>query len=524
MAYYYSPEEIADHAQQTLTCKFTDIIAKAKQYQDAVVKELYYGYFLASMDQINANQLPFNITRLRKSLGRYGKPQRYWWDWLNSNYPIVRVIKRGNSIKKESSLVEINIPIDIILASGNKRDFVQAVYRQFAESSEVHPVKINLHNLQNYILSTNAQNNPNKTIQNNLKSARMIHMIASELDGVLPQVVSKSTFGRTYYSGPNLQNVHKTVREAALGPCWSVDINNAVFNWKYSVVPFAQELSYTEEYIRDKNRIRKHLAQVVFGNTTDYSIKTIKRVLTAVSFGARSETRCWFKNAEGAWTQGAISKILYSKDLRDQLFQDQWMREFVLEQDRINKFIGDDLALAAKEGMIPESHLVDLRTERGRVSKNKLVAWYYQQSEQQIISEILKWSTAEVLLQVHDGVYFKTKPDMPSMQTELQVHWPLATLSIKLVENYHYENKEELNLHRQFIRQQEIEANGGVDPHTTGIHTEKLAMKKYDPHSEPDWDDYQQKCMEEYYEHFPKERPVDPNMPDFARQRLGRLH
>ena len=515
MAYYYPIEHIADHARQTLPCTHTNVEDKAAQYQDAVVKELYYGYFLASMDQINANQLPFNITRLRKSLGRYGKGgSGRWWDWMHQNYPIVKVIKKGTSIKKESSMVEVDIPLDIIFASGKGKDFVAAIYNQFDKDVQTHPVNINLRNLKNYILATAAENNPNKTIQNNLKNARMIHMIAEELGGVLPQVVSKSNFGRTYYSGPNLQNVHKTVRQAALGPCYNIDINNAVFNWKYSVVPFSDELTYTREYITDKNRIRKHLAQVVFGNSTEHSIKTIKKVLTAISFGAKSETRCWFKNDEGKWTQGAISEIIYSKDLRDQLFNDPWMAQFMREQQRMNDFIGTDLANAAKEGTIPERFLEDLRSEGGRVSKGKLIAWAYQQSEQQVMRKMLEWSRTDVLLQVHDGVYFKTKPDMPSMHTVLQEVWPLATLSIEEVSNYSYENIEHLDEHRQFIKQQELKANNGVDPVTTGIHTEQLAAKIYDPHAEPDWVSEQ---MKEYYEHFPE---PDPNMPDFARRRL----
>lgn len=520
MAYYYPIEHIADHARQTLPCTHTNVELKAAQYQDAVFTELYYGYFLASMDQINSNQLPFNITRLRKSLGRYGKPQRYWWDWMHKNYPLVKIIKKGTSIKKESSMVEVDIPLDIIFASGKGKDFVKAVYNKFDKDSQTHPVTINLRNLNNYILATAAENNPNKKIQNNLKTARMIYMIAQELDGVLPQVVSKSNFGRTYYSGPNLQNCHKTVREAALGPCYSVDINNSVFNWKYSVVPFAQELTYTREYITDKNRIRKHLAQVVFGNNTEYSIKVIKRVLTAVSFGAKSETKCWFKNTEGAWTQGAISEIIYSKDLRNLLFSDPWMVQFMREQQQINDFIGNDLTKCATEGLIKEEYLEHLRSERGRISKGKLIAWAYQQSEQQVMESLIKWSNAEVLLQVHDGVYFKTKPDMPSMQTMLQEIWPLATLDIKEVEKYSYTNVEEIELHRQHIKQEEIQANGGADPVTTGIHTEQVAAKVYDPHAEPNWDAYQESCIEEYYQHFPKERPLDPNMPDFARRRL----
>ena len=128
--------------------------------------------------------------------------------------------------------------------------------------------------------------------------------------------------------------------------------------------------------------------------------------------------------------------------------------------------------------------------------------------------KMLEWSRTDVLLQVHDGVYFKTKPDMPSMHTVLQEVWPLATLSIEEVSNYSYENIDEIHAHKKFIAQLEREANNGVDPVTTGIHTEQLAAKIYDPHAEPDWVSEQ---MKEYYEHFPE---PDPNMPDFARRRL----
>jgi hypothetical protein len=523
-AYYYNPEEIANRAKQELPCRMTDVIEKAKQYQNAVFKELHYGYFLANMEQINQDQLPFSLTRVRNELGRYGKGGKgYWWDWLHKNYPLIKIIKTGNSIKKVNSMVELEIPLNIVFASGNSKDFVKAIYSRFDEGVEVHPVKINLRNLNNYILATAAENNLNKTIQNNLKTARYIYAIAKNFDGVLPQVVNFSNFGRTYYSGPNLQNVHTTVREAALGPCYNVDINSAVFNWKYAMVPFKEQLINTRELIKEKNRVRKHLAMTVFGNTEKFSISTIKQVLTAISFGAKSETKSWYKDAEGHWTQGAISEIIYSKQLRDHLFSDPWMVEFMREQQLINDYIGNDLAIAAKEGLIKEKYLEDLRSERGRISKSKLIAWAYQQSEQQVMKKLLESDySAEVLLQVHDGVYFATKPDMASLQTLLQDHWPLATLSIDEIQGYQYTNVVEMQEHLERIRKEELEANNGVDPRTTGIHTEKTSAKKYDPHSEPNWDKYQSAQMEEYYLHFPKDRPVDPNMPDFARKALGR--
>jgi hypothetical protein len=518
MAFYYDPEEIVLRVKQELPNTYGNILKKAELYQKLVFKELAYGYYLANMDQINNNQLPFSLARIRNQLGRYGKPQRYWWDWLHSNFPLVKVISKGNSIQGVNSMVEIDIPIDILIAGQNSKDLVDALYAKFDANTEVHAAPINLRNLDNYIRATTAENNPNPTIQNNLKTARIIYMVAKHFEeqtgqAQLPQIVNYSSFGRTYYKGVNLQNIHKTVREAALGPCYSVDINSSVFNWKYAVSPFKQELTYTRELIQDKDRIRKHLAQVVFGNTSDYSIKTVKRILTAISFGAKSETRCWFKNDQNQWTQGAVSEIIHSKELRDVLFNDTWMKQFMREQERINKHIGDDLAQAARDGAIPESAQKDLRSERGRISKGKLIAWAYQQSEQQIMNELLKWSRTDVLLQVHDGVYFRTKPDMPSMQTVLQDHWLLATLSIQEVKQYLYVDHESAQAHRQHIQNEERAANNGVLVSTHGIQSERMAQRQYDPHGEPDWET---QMMRDF------EATLEPQQPDWVKELMKR--
>ena len=524
MAKYYSSQEIQNLAHlHELPCKYTNLDTKTQDYHRAVFDEIVYGYYLANMDQINNNTVPFSITRIRKRLGRYGKGGKgYWWDWLHQNFPLVNILSVGNSIKGVNSMAQPkDIPLDILLASGNGRDIVEALYKDFDDDADIHLAPINTYSLENYILATTAENNLNPKIQTNLKQARLILMVAKQCNNQLPQVVNYSAFGRTYYKGLNLQNVHKTVRHAALGACYSVDIDASVFNWKYAMVPFNQDLTYTRELIQDKTRVRKRLAQLVFGNTNDHSINTIKRVLTAISFGARAKTRCWFKNESNKWTQGAISEIVYSKELRELVFNDSWMKNFMNEQERINQYIGDDLARAAKNKDIPEKYLKDLKSERGRISKGKLIAWAYQQSEQQIMTEMLKWSRTEALLQVHDGVYFLTKPDMPSMQTVLQQQWPLATLSLETINNYHYRNRELDQQHLEHIRQEETLANGGTDPRTSGIHTEALAVKKYDPHAEPNWEQINSSnLMEEYYQHFPEDRPQDPNMPSFAKKRL----
>ena len=411
-------------------------------------------------------------------------------------------------------MAEPQIPIDIVLASGNGKDLVSAIYSQFDPNSDLHFAPINVYSLENYCRATRMEGNKNETIQRNLRAAEIILAIARECAGRLPQVVNFSSFGRTYYKGINLQSVHKTVRHAALGACYAVDIDTSVFNWKYAMAPFQEELTYTRELIQDKDRVRRSLALLVFGNNSDYSIKTVKQVLTAISFGAKSETRCWFKR-DGVWTQGSVSEIIRSKQLREQLFADPWMQNFMREQDRINKHIGDSLAQAAGNGDIPETYLKDLRSERGRISKGKLIAWAYQQNEQQVMRKIIEAARAEVLLQVHDGVYFKTKPDMPSMQTVLRAEWPIARLSIEEIDNYHYRNRELDQEHLDFIREEERKANLGLDPLVNGIHTETLSQKHFDPHSEPDWEMMMQV---QYNELFPQ---PDSRMPEFARKRLG---
>jgi len=516
MAKYYSSAEISSLAKTQIPCKYTNLEQKTAQYHHVVFNEIFYGYYLANMSQIQSETVPFSLSRVRQQLGRYGKGGKgYWWDWLHKNFPLVNIISLGNSIKGVTSMAQPkDIPLDIILASAKGKDLVTAIYSQFDANSDIHATPVNLYSLNNYILATQAQGSGNETIQRNLKTARIILSIAEECKGVLPQVVSESSFGRTYYRGVNLQNVHKTVRHAALGSCYSVDIDSSVFNWKYAMVPFRDELTYTRELIQDKNRVRRHLAHLLFGNESDYSIKTVKELLTAISFGARAETNCWFKNEYNQWTQGAVSEIIRSKELRTIFFNSEWMQNFMREQERISKHIGDDLAQAAKQGAIAKVYLEDLRSERGRISKGKLIAWAYQHSEQQMMQEILKWARAEPILQIHDGVYFKSKPDMPSMQTVLRDKWPLATLSIEQIESYHFENRESNQEHLDFIRQQELKANLGLDPRVDGIHTEQTAVKRFDPHSEPNWESLMQ---QQYQEHFPQ---PDARMPDFAKQRL----
>lgn len=504
---YYQPEEIAEHARQELSVSRKTAIRKAQEYQQKVFQELVSGFFLANMKQISQGELPFSLERIKRSLGRYGSGgKNYWWDWLHKNYPIVQVIKKGNSIKGLLTMVKSEIiPIDIIVAGGNRQEVFENLYNQYPADSERHCVKIDQTSLKNYIAATQAQNSANQTIINNLQEAKRILMIAEYTGGVLPQIVNRSRFGRIYYRGPNLQSCHKTVREAALGKCHLVDINSAVFTWKYSLVDDNQGLSYTRELLNEKNRVRKTLARIAFDTDEPYYVNLIKQTMTAIGFGARLTKNAWFQTTvagELKWTQGSISDIIKSKDARDRLLESEWMTNFMQEQKTIDAIIVKEMRHQLETNEMVKQYREDFLTPAGRLSESKMIAWAYQQSEQAVMKKMAQAAGAEILLQVHDGLYFKTKPDVASMQTELQLQWPIAKISHETIEPYRYANVIEITDHRERIHQEEKKANAGVDPRTTGIQTEKIATRKYNSHAEPDWEIYMNHLAQEYEEQY----------------------
>lgn len=459
--YYYDLLDIQHEIRkQGLKCNRTDLIAKAQQYHEAVTQEIVYGFMMhATVPQILNNTVPFNISRVRKNLGRYGKPQRYWWDWLHTNFPLVTVLQKGNSIQKMNSLVESTVPLDILLASQDSKYVIDQVYRDITPDTEMHFAPIDQLNLKNYILATASSNHTNPKIVNNLKMARLIQMIADANEGHLPQMVNLSTFGRTYYKGPNLQSVAKTVRHAALGPCYEVDVNSSVFNWKYSVVPFQSELVYTRELIRDKVRVRRQLARLLFDNEDDRSINTVKTVLTAIGFGARGNTGlARWQDGSGVWKENAIKKIIRSDAVRERFFKDTWVKRFMAEQKRMDDHIFAEMQEGIKEaGLDPK--VLGITTDTGRISRGKTIAFGYQQSEATVMKNILEVARVEPILQVHDAFYFKTKPDVPSMGWRLQQHWPIATLSIEEIAPWNYENVVDIEAHRAHIAHEEAAAN-----------------------------------------------------------------
>jgi hypothetical protein len=268
-----------------------------------------------------AGYFPISVDKLKLDCGKFKPGNQFYFKILHEQYPLFETISVGNNLKRRQTVGTTDIPMKVLIAGGDSKEIVRAIYKDVTGEEPCDFVNIDINNLQNYINRIKTYNS-NPTNLRNLRDATLILIVAKENLGNLPQIVNESAFGRRYYRGLNLQSCSKEVRLAALGPCWAVDISNSVFNWRYA--KFHKEgqklLINTKTYLQDKDRIRKKLAQAVFGNTQKYSVETVKRVMTAISFGARGETNSWYRNAAGAWVQGSISEIIKSPELRRKMF------------------------------------------------------------------------------------------------------------------------------------------------------------------------------------------------------------
>jgi hypothetical protein len=194
---------------------------------------------------------------------------------------------------------------DVILATGTPEQLCMEVYKPYVDQmaqGDCDVVKIDMKSLANYIKSNIANTNDGskksskytEELERNFKQAHKLWMLATAFEGTLPQVRSDSVFGRKYYKGPNLQNMPKIVRHAALGHCHEYDIESSVFAWKLSwfqdICRQGNEkiaMPATLEYLDHKKAIRARLANTVFGTDAEWAVMVIKEFITAIGFGDR---------------------------------------------------------------------------------------------------------------------------------------------------------------------------------------------------------------------------------------------
>lgn len=305
-----------------------------------------------------------------------------------------------------------------------------------------------------------------------LKQAKLVLTVSSINGAMFPQRIKLSPFGRTYYEGLSVQNVHKELRRAMLGSCWEYDMRSSVVAWKMG---FARDLLLqansgtdvrlhfpaTTLYLEDKADFMSTIRYFTFaGNaalSNDFQTRVIKQALTAISFGAKS-TGCGWTDSTGGWRNPALVEILKNQSERDRFLTNPTVKSFIEEQCAL-----DDFIFGLVKFKSPELLALDcLKTASGRTSKAKVLAYLYQHAETQamdlICSVAFKYGHVPIA-RVHDAVFFRSRlgPDL-KQELEFKLHdatlnkyWHLSSKQLKRYVPVSIDAVEEELLHRKRI-------------------------------------------------------------------------
>jgi hypothetical protein len=312
-----------------------------------------------------------------------------------------------------------------------------------------------------------------------LNQAKLV-LAVSYINGALfPQRIKLSPFGRTYYEGISVQNVHKELRRAMLGNCWEYDMRSSVVAWKMGyAIDFLLQANTdadvrlyfpaTTLYLEDKADFMATVRYFTFaGNTTltdDFQLGLIKQALTAISFGAKTTGSGW-TDSSGGWKNPALVDILKNQSERTRFLADPTVKAFIEEQSALDDFIFEQV----KKNSVELLKLDCLHTAGGRVSKPKVLAYLYQHAEtnaMDLICSVAAQHGHVPIARVHDAVFFRSRLG-PDLKQELEFtlqdatqnkYWHLSPKQLKRftpvsIDAAHYELQ-----HRQRIADEEKRA------------------------------------------------------------------
>lgn len=371
--------------------------------------------------------------------------------------------QEGNSINGKVSFVTLNFNLKQLIRTKNTEELLIQLYGNVDITDEnlVDITPININSLKAFMKGNENFHTQNDKIKEYHEEADSILLIAEMTNGILPQVISESEYGRRYYKGINLQNTSKVVRNAALGDHYQYDLNTAVYAIKLNYVSDItnKKFTYTSEYIEGggkyKDNIRKQLALYCFdidqsNKFFENRLKIIKEAITAIGFGATTSSP-GFYDKRNNWQQSSLSDIFsypikghdgkrkmieYTKMVNgvkiksvDLFLKDTWMSQFIIEQQEMTKLITD--MLINEQVVTKELHpfLVD---GRNALNRSRVMAYFFQKTERIIMdmsSKFIQDNDIKVLLRVHDCVYTNKKVDMKELHVMLQEQFVTANLS-----------------------------------------------------------------------------------------------
>lgn len=434
----------------------------------------------------------FNISlqRLANLGGQIGANRKRVHAWLREHdLELVQTVTQGSNLTGKISEVKLT---DLAEITEIWEDAVKPMCESDSsvkrmagswDADEYDALEVNISSLKAYIqwLSEKSNLMPIDSKSLALRQARTILAFAKSEGGLYYQRKKPSFFGRMYYDGTSIQNVNKQLRGAILGDCWEYDIKSSVISWKMGFAESALDADRDERavreafpvttcYLEDKADFTMTVRYFTFLDGTnvpkELQDKLLKEAVTAISFGARASTTGWYSMA-GTWTNPAIVDIIKNSEERLRFLGDTTIRKFIQEQNRLDDYIFNHFKKEAGDFLANPL----LQTASGRLSKSKVLAFYYQQSETQVMNvlrEVAASHGRKPLANVHDAVFFRNRlgVDIKSeieyaMQEETaNPFWRLKPMQLFAYSSVSKEALEYEKEHKACIENEELEAAG----------------------------------------------------------------
>ena len=397
------------------------------------------------------NHYSLSMKTLLQKGGRLGSKRIWLHSWLMDNAPLIKVVTKGSNLTQLVSQITLtdltslhdplsedtdmpytNDPaIDNHISSGDEQAIFDYLYPELTEphinfitkedvKELFDPIKINVQSVKAYIewLDSGVK------VKHELKvkyrrHARILIAVANICDGIFFQRKSPSAFGRMYYTGLSMQSVNKLLRKAAIGNAYEYDIYCSAMSWKAGFADDAIKyygLEGTKEdhiasllvYLSHRTEFTEKLRNDVFlSNTklsTEKQIQLLKQALTAISFGARSNKATRYYNRRGEEVYGSISEIIKVTAERHRFLDHELVKGFIASQELLDNYLFE-------MGKLADVTTLDcVKTPSGRISKSKVIAYLYQQSETEIMDLVKKIAIGrghKLLASIHDCVIFR---------------------------------------------------------------------------------------------------------------------
>jgi len=462
----------------------------------AITPAILYGFTHSSF-RLDDSVVPLSTSKMRVIMGRVqvNGVKEYVWDLVQDKGEGVLVeMKKGSNITGEVGAFKIS-EWSHIMESINQMEVIKEV-KEYIDKSNLPSIELDLPGLRALKLLlkkdlTHAKYESTQTTIN--RKLFFIEMLLEFCkDGKLNQYAERSTTGRLYLKGLNLQSAPKQVRSVALGKHYIYDFKACafgVFTSLYHIIcedhgvdPYPHT-RHLRDYITNRQKYRLKICRDMFWPTDmlvgmkpasdilkSKEYKQIKTAFTAIGFGAPARAG-YYKvdpNKPG-YTQTALTGIFKTwvdnqnvgKEVAKKFIEHEFVKGLVTELKEITKHILD---FCLEED--PNLELIKGRpfqVDKGeKASKSRMLAHIYQGHETQLLEILYSYAGEDnTLLLLHDGLATKNKISN-YMLVELKKHlkelYPFVELGepeTKGALHTQILEQDRIAEHRRFIAEQE---------------------------------------------------------------------